>query len=176
LLLARRSLETSPNGGVPKGDRTPAARGLEDNPGEDGEIFTKQASYYKKIDTGEATRAVSALRVLALREAVKTLKDVKVTKEIEGGRQIDIGFTRKGLAHIQHDYFPDKQVQNIILSKMDEILKSTEYIHSAADRKNNTMIRRYHYFLINLFGDNYRIAVRELDNNQIYIYSMVKED
>jgi hypothetical protein len=92
-----------------------------------------------------------------------------------GNGDIDVGFTRKGLEHLQHDRFPDKLVRDIILSGFDKVLERAKYVRSASDIKDNPMIRAYHYYEIKLFGVDYWINVRETFNGEVYVYTLTNK-
>jgi hypothetical protein len=154
--------------------RVPPARGLESNPGVDGEIFTRQASYYQGVNEAMTRQIGGVVRNMMLREALGTLRDVRVAKETDDG-EIEVSFNRKGLEHVQSDYFPDTMLRDMLLPKMDKILAKAQYLATAPDDKGNAMIVKYHYYEIELFGKSYLLNVREQRDGKAYLYAITKK-
>ena len=167
--------ETSLPAGDPPARKVNPAAGLDVNPGIGGEIFTPKAAYYRGVTAEESKRADSALRYIMLKEALAALRNVSVRKETDG-QAIDVKFTRKGLEHVQSDWFPDKALRDIILPKMDKIMKQARYLKTEGDIHENIMISRYHYFEIELFGRRCWLHVRETKDGVCYLYAMSTKD
>ncbi len=160
--------EPSHSGEVPTGR---AAKGLEGNPGETGEIFTDKAAYFQAAKPEIEKLAYKTARNEALKTAVQKLKTKKINKQTAGG-DISIGFNRKGLEHLQHDYFSDRWIRDVALEKMDGILKSAEYAGEATPIKENPMVEKFYYYKIALQGKEWYLNIRKLKNGESYLYSI----
>ena len=157
------------NGSVPT---VKPARGLEGNPGITGEIFTEKASYFQVENIEQI--AYSTARKVALSDAISTLKSKTVEKDTKTGK-ILIGFNRKGLEHLQYDYFPNKWVRDEYLRKMDIVLQNAEYADEADCLKDNPMVDKFYYYKATLAGKEWFLNVRKLKDGKAYLYSMTEK-
>ena len=147
-----------------------AAAGLDGNPGKTGQIFSEDASYIKN-NLDKESEIYSILRKENLEAAFKKLKDVTVEKQTKT-EKINVSFTKKGLEHLQHDFFPNKWLKNIILQNIDKVLEKAEFVDEAKDAKNNIMIEKYYYYKITLFDKDYLLNIRKLKTGEAYLYSL----
>lgn len=150
------------------------AKGLEGNPAETGEVFTRNASYFRaaKPEVGKIT--YTAARKESLKTAIKKFKNTTVEKNSADGN-INIGFNRKGLEHLQHNYFPNKWLRDVILQDMDKVLKSAEYAGKADPQKENIMVEKFYYYKTMLQGKEWYLNIRKLKNGESYLYSMTSK-
>jgi len=150
---------------------TPPA-GLEGNPGITGEIFTEKASYFQAKNKPEIEQTTyTVARNVALSETIDRLKNKTVEKITKTGK-ISVGFNRKGLEHLQHDYFPNKWVRDEFLRKIDVLLEESEYVGEADYSKENPMIDIFYYFRTTILGKDWFLNVRKLKDGRAYLYSM----
>ena len=113
--------------------------------------------------------------VVARNEALKTtvnrLKNVTVEKQVAEGT-ISIEFNRKGLEHLQHDFFPNKWTRDAILRNIDSVLKSAEYVSEANYTGENPMIDKFCYYKVTLLNKEWFLNIRKQKNGKAYLYSM----
>jgi hypothetical protein len=147
-------------------------RGLEGNPGITGEIFTEKASYFQVGNKEKVEKMTySVARNVALLDALKEIKGKTVVKETKTGK-ISVGFNRKGLEHLQHDYFPDKWYRDEILRDIDVFLEKSVYADEAKYSGGNRMVGMFYYYKIILLGKEWFFNVRELTDGSVYLYSL----
>jgi hypothetical protein len=150
-------------------------RGLEGNPGITGEIFTDRASYFQVKNKEEVEQITySVARNVALSEALKALKSITVEKETKTGK-ILVGFNKRGLEHLQHDYFPNKWLRDEYLRKMDTVLDKAEYVNEVKYTGDNPMVDMFYYYKTAISGRDWLLNVRKLKDGKAYLYSMTEK-
>ncbi len=159
---------------------TPAATGLDGNPYETGKLITEKHPYFK-VSADEKTIIdkflVKQIRDDAVKYACDNLRDKKIPNVIGTGRtkirNINIEFSRKGIEHFAHDFHENLNYKNLLIKNLDELVLKSEYVASAPNLDiNNTIVKQYHYYKINILGKIYYLNVRELCDGKFILYSI----
>lgn len=64
------------------------------------------------------------------------------------------------------------KLKNAVVTHLDDLIKSAKYRNASPDKKNNPMIKRYHYISVNAQGVNLYLNIRETLRGEFNLYSI----
>lgn len=171
------------------------AKGLENNPGRDGKLFSDTHPYIAKA-TRQAKKAVEKY----MSERVDLPKPIKVKVEPEEDLKLQrkrirewaaenlvgktavvekldapIVFGAKGVKEALNQPHKNIQEKNTALMNIVELLERGEYISSKLDDKGNPMVLQYHYIKIDIYGIPSYAVIREMMDGSLVFYSIVEK-
>lgn len=158
----------------------PPATGLEGNPYETGKLITGKHPYYKTSTDEENTISkfvTKTIRDTSVQDALNNLRKMAVPQFTSyGGNvkvEIKIGLSRKGILHFAHDYHPNMDYKNLLISDLDKLVESASTGISVLNTdKLNTMVVYYHYFEVDILGEKWFLNVRENINGDFTLYAL----
>lgn len=98
-------------------------RGLEGNPYHTGEVFTDEVGYIRNAPEGTEKIALGLTRAAAQQWAFDNLKKVH-----NKNADFDIEFSHRGIKEYLNQPHDDYYVKNEMIYRMEDVLKSAEYI------------------------------------------------
>lgn len=178
--------------------KTICAKGLEGNPAETGEVFTKECTYFKQAGKNRKVRdEVEKKCMLSNSRKVRSEgKDMLIEKKsncIIGDKQCEVVFIPKGIEHYAHDMFNEKSlfwIKNEILPNIDNYIPKAKCVgKKPVDTQHNTRKETvklkqntdyFYYFTITLpTGDSAclhlgRYKEGHVKEGKLYLYSIGK--
>ena len=123
-----------------------AAKGLEANPGESGEVFGENAPYFRvEGNRKQRDQIEEDCQRVNQKHTAATGKNLLLNTTSEctiEGKKSDVLFTDKGIEHYSQDLFGDKQrfwVKNAILKNIDKYIRSAQCVgRKLSDTTHNT--------------------------------------
>lgn len=170
--------EPKPGGGYRYIYKESGAGGASKQPAEKVPEKRSKASASEKTGPVPAKSPAARLRTKYLGEMRPLLKK-KVTQTIEGGKNIQIGFTTRGNKHLYSDTFTKARgrLKKEDLKYLDKALEQASYIKSAPLSKERTdNIKKFYYFRDNRKELYYNVAeTRNGKHIKRYLYSATKK-
>lgn len=153
--------------------------GLEGNPAITGEIFSEKTTWFKKAGKEGIEQAEKEIKKNCTKKAKTELKNKLIHQSIiMNGEQkeIQIGFSARGIRHLEHDGFPNLTYKSLLMPILDEVVKVAVYVGTDinGDIENNPMVNLYHYFKVILLGEKWYLNVRELKDGKFLLYSLTQ--
>ena len=139
-----------------------------------GKVFAENA-YEKGLSAAEGKQvekqADKNFNKLLQKETKERLVDNKVSvkrKELSNS----ITFTSSGIKEAFNQPHYNKTSKNLLISKIDEVLKTAKYLGSRKDFKENKMVTKIHIFEILIDDKKTYLINRELVTGEIHFYSV----
>jgi hypothetical protein len=177
---------------APKISKAKPDAGIDNNPGESGEIFTGTHPYFSGL-TKQEIAAAKELEDAAETERMRTVKK-ELTVEMKplydktveinaGDKIIAVGFEKEGNRHVVDDIvFPKGRAHGLLtyseLVKIDELLKNATFVTStrATGKKVKKGYKTFYYFKDANKELYYNIAkIIEGSDEKHFLYSVTKE-
>ncbi|MBR3571665.1 MAG: hypothetical protein IKN99_00200 [Bacteroidales bacterium] len=171
------------------------AKGLDGNPAETGEIFTKECTYFKQAGRNRRERdevecTCESLGKIQAGQIAKQALLGKTAHCMVNGQQYDVEFIGRGIDHYARDIFGKKDIfwlKNEILPYIDEYISMAECVgRKASDTSHNTNKRTlqlkrqtdfFYYFRIMLPDghDAYIHLGRFRESGNMYLYTITQK-
>lgn len=171
------------------------AKGLEGNPAETGEIFTKECTYFKQAGRNRRERdevecTCESLGKIQAGQIAKQALLGKTAHCMVNGQLYDVEFIGRGIDHYARDIFGEKDIfwlKNEILPYIDEYISMAECVgRKASDTSRNTNKRTlqlkrqtdfFYYFRIMLPDghDAYIHLGRFRESGNMYLYTITQK-
>lgn len=139
------------DGEVPRG--ASAQKGLRGNPGQTGEVFSKDAAYFERVPEKRRNvveKSYGSLERSVVRESMKQFYGKTISKELLNGEIAKVEFSGRSARHVSNDLIGDPlySIKNAIVDDLDRYLKDAELVgymdNTKRDKKPD--VERYYYF------------------------------
>ena len=162
------------------------AKGLDGNPAETGEIFTKECTYFKQVSRTKAKKLEHYAGDKLLRKEsagnIHTFQSKPPVKIDKRGEEIEVIVDSKTTSHISNDIAQSADFfWNEISSNIQEVLKNgTLVAHEPNVKQNKKMWAvEYFYYKCEIAGNTFYLSVEEnnntFENRHFYrLYSITK--
>lgn len=107
----------------------------------------------------------------------------KQTKKEFSGKKIyskalksDVNITTKGIRECFNQNLDNYKLKNEVLTQLDSLLKQATYYKAAPDRKNNPMVKGYHYLKLTVKEKTFYLNIRESEKGEYNLYSITDKE
>lgn len=148
----------------------PSQAGLDNNPAQDGKLFSDSHPYYTEAYPG-AEKAVEKLMIKVRRKQIQKEAESLLERELTNkdfGKNISV--TKKGIKewlNQPHEHYAEK---NELILNIEKVLKESRYMGYGADEHNASITM--HLFETKIKDDKTWIIVRELSDGTIRLHSI----
>lgn len=148
----------------------PSQAGLDNNPAQDGKLFSDSHPYYTEAYPG-AEKAAEKLMMKVRRKQIQKEAESLLERELTNkdfGKNISV--TKKGIKewlNQPHEHYAEK---NELILNIEKVLKESRYMGYGADEHNASITM--HLFETKIKDDKTWIIVRELSDGTIRLHSI----
>lgn len=143
------------------------------NVGKSGKVFTDKHPYFNTPNHKEVARfANNALVHYGRQQVLQYFKENGLPKTAIKSQIGKVSISKKALNHLVSTYHEHAYMRNNLLYDIKNVINDALYIKSAKSSKNNPMVKKYHYLMVNVGKIPFYLNVREMVNGDMVLYAI----